>query len=213
MKGILSIVVAGALFAGSANAELMEFDLESEGDGLVTLDTNSGLMWLDLTVTGGKSISQVKGMLANGELEGWRLPTAQDVYDLALSTFSALDDTSGTYLYLPTAAEDVEQFSLMGQNSGAYTYGQYEIDGEGTYLLGAFPNKVTINYQLDRYYNTQNNDSQDVNRIYDGVFLVSTNYDMAISGSEIKNISDVPAPLAFASLALMGMLTGRRKQQ
>ena len=93
MKWIFSIVTAGVLFAGSANAKLMEFDLESEGDGLVTLDTNSGLMWLDLTVTGGKSISQVKAMLANGELEGWRLPVAQDVYDLALSTFSSLNDS------------------------------------------------------------------------------------------------------------------------
>ena len=210
MKWIFSIVTAGVLFAGSANAKLMEFDLESEGDGLVTLDTNSGLMWLDLTVTGGKSISQVKAMLANGELEGWRLPVAQDVYDLALSTFSSLNDISTTYMYLNTDAEDIEQFALMGQNVGFYTYGQYEIDGEGTYLLGAFPNKVTINYQLD-YYN-----GQDVNRDYDGVFLVSTNYDMAISVSDMENISgitDVPTPLAFASLALMGMLTSRRKQQ
>lgn len=210
MKGILSIAVAGALFAGAAQAELVEFDLASAGDGQVTLDTNSGLMWLDLTVTGGKSISQVKGMLANGELDGWRLPTTQEVYDLALSTFSTLEDTSITHTYAPTAAEDVEQFALMGQNVSYYTYGQYEIDGKGTYLMGTFPDVFILNHKLGT------NDTQQVNRSYDGVFLVSTNYDMAISGFEMKDAvsaSDVPAPLAIAGLALMGLFAGRRKQK
>ncbi len=48
-----------ALLAGRANSGLIEVDLFAPGDGLVTLDTDTGLEWLDLDQTDGLSFNDI----------------------------------------------------------------------------------------------------------------------------------------------------------
>ena len=55
----LSLATATLLGCGVAHASLVELDLLTAGDGLVTLDTTTGLEWLDLTATQGLSVDQV----------------------------------------------------------------------------------------------------------------------------------------------------------
>jgi len=55
----LYLGTAGLLACGVAHATLVEQDLLVAGDGLVTLDTATGLEWLDLTATLGLSVDKV----------------------------------------------------------------------------------------------------------------------------------------------------------
>jgi hypothetical protein len=86
------------LLAAPARAELQSIDLASPGDGLVTRDSESGLEWLDLTLTSGRSVSYwlqngcggvpecpTGGWLANG----WRLANGPELCALfdQLDTF------------------------------------------------------------------------------------------------------------------------------
>ena len=48
---VLALALAGVAFAGTAQATLVERDLAAPGDGLVTLDTGTGLLWLDLNLS------------------------------------------------------------------------------------------------------------------------------------------------------------------
>ena len=62
--------------------QFIHTDWRSEGDKLSTLDTTSGLEWLKLPETLGKSISEVEGLLGAGQqYEGWRIPTSDEVID------------------------------------------------------------------------------------------------------------------------------------
>ena len=77
---ISGMLLASALVAGSAHADLVEYDWQNEGDGLVSYDTETGAVWLDLTVTQNMSINQMKDALVNDStFSGWRLPTVAEM--------------------------------------------------------------------------------------------------------------------------------------
>lgn len=90
MKEKFLNVLAAALFliatTGSANAELLAVDLFTQGDGLLTYDTGTGLYWLDLTVTVNMSYNDVLNELnEGGSLEGFRYATTADIDTLQVS--------------------------------------------------------------------------------------------------------------------------------
>ena len=63
MEKMLVVALVSAfllLVGGTAGAALIEGDLAAPGDGLVTLDTATGLEWLDLTATLGMSYNQAE---------------------------------------------------------------------------------------------------------------------------------------------------------
>jgi hypothetical protein len=62
------IAVALLLSATSTQAALVETDWTNTGDALATLDTDTGIEWLDLTQTLGMSINQAEGLIASGVL-------------------------------------------------------------------------------------------------------------------------------------------------
>jgi hypothetical protein len=51
-------LIALLISATSAHAELVATDWKNTGDGLATLDTATGIEWLDLTQTDNMSINQ-----------------------------------------------------------------------------------------------------------------------------------------------------------
>lgn len=61
-----------------ANAEFSSIDLNAEGDNLVTIDSETGIEWLDFSVTSEDSYQDVLARL-QGDLKGWRLPTESEV--------------------------------------------------------------------------------------------------------------------------------------
>lgn len=87
----LVILVSGAV---GARAELVPRDLLEPGDGLITLDTSTGLEWLDVTRTVGLSINAVR--VDFGGLPAGRLATEEEVVGLFLS--AGVFDVGGTCL-------------------------------------------------------------------------------------------------------------------
>jgi hypothetical protein len=118
-----------------AHADLVATDWSQSGDSKATLDTDTGLEWLDLSSTAGLSYNQV---MSDINFDGWRIPTFDEVITLAIGAFS-------NYFALP----------VTSIQNGAY-YTQNKSNSSGTYqfisLLG-----TTIGNGNSGYYIDQNN--------------------------------------------------------
>lgn len=76
------LVLAGglALIDRPAAALLLEADLNSPGDALLTIDTGSGLVWLDWTVAAGMSVNEVQAeLLPGGDFDSFRYASNAEV--------------------------------------------------------------------------------------------------------------------------------------
>lgn len=95
--GLVGLALTASL---SANAELMQTDLATEGDGKVTFDSSTGLEWLKLTETYSRdgylqsdrafyqSADQIKERMAEGgDLDGFRFATLDEVADMFNTLF------------------------------------------------------------------------------------------------------------------------------
>lgn len=163
-----------ALMSNVANAELIATDLNVIGDGLATLDSQSGLEWLDLSQTDNQSYASVQSQL-NTTYSGWRFPTELEVANLFKNTFGKAED-----IY---SREDSELFiagmnfvTMMGETyfdqSYLYSRGVYK-SNEGNYLwAGVQPIKDSaydiVNIYFDKYVTSINSENHTR-----GVFLVS----------------------------------------
>jgi len=72
------------LASAGANATLVSTDLALPGDGLLTYDSATGLQWLDLTATLGKSVNEVLGGYGGYIDTGFRYATTAEVEQLYL---------------------------------------------------------------------------------------------------------------------------------
>ena len=70
--GLLSVLSIGA------NAEFIEADYLVGGDDLSTLHVETGIEWLDFSVTKGMSMQEVIDQL-DTTFYGWRIPTKLEV--------------------------------------------------------------------------------------------------------------------------------------
>ena len=78
MKTVLIALLC--VVAQATHAAIIELDLYSPGDSLITRDTESGLEWLDISVPTGLSLSE----LASNELSS--------TYGFRIATFGELED-------------------------------------------------------------------------------------------------------------------------
>lgn len=77
-----------AAFSLSAQAALVPTDWKVAGDKNAVLDTESGIEWLRLEHTQGKSIESIlPSLLAGQAFAGWRLPTQSEVIALITRQF------------------------------------------------------------------------------------------------------------------------------
>jgi hypothetical protein len=92
----LVIGALGLLLAVSpASAALIEVDLFTQGDKLLTLDTSTGLEWLDLTVTENESYNSIIGGFGGFITgEGFRYATEAEI--AALRGQAGIVDLTGT---------------------------------------------------------------------------------------------------------------------
>lgn len=82
----LSVILLILLLAIPAQATLIETDWNIAGDKSITYDDQTGLEWLDVTVTYGESLASVIAALApGGTYDGFRFATTAEFEALMLS--------------------------------------------------------------------------------------------------------------------------------
>lgn len=73
----------GLLWSGTASAALLDEDWRNPGDNLITVDTNTGLEWLDISTTQNLSYNQMLPQFGPGQaFEGWRYATPAEFQNL-----------------------------------------------------------------------------------------------------------------------------------
>jgi len=83
IKSYITIALCMCFTSTYIHAAVISIDWQSANDNLITRDTNSGLDWLDLTVTRNASYNDVISLLGTGgTLNGWRYATSSEVLNL-----------------------------------------------------------------------------------------------------------------------------------
>lgn len=212
--GIVLIAISGLVVLQSPQAALIEMDLNTIGDGLVTFDSETGLEWLDLSESAGWSASNVStGFSAGGTFEGWRYATADE------------------WLQLITAAGLSAWLAPVNPDTASYTPEDLQ---SLLYLIGA-PNYVgqTAGYVSEASLGTTAEDrgfdpshpQADYNLLapltftlyswmYVGSFDVYWNPEFVNNSGHylVRNSVPAPASLALMSLGLIGLGFARRKR-
>jgi hypothetical protein len=210
----------------STQAALVESDWENTGDGLATLDTDTGIEWLDLTQTDGMSLNQAEGLTgAGGIFDGWRLPTRAEVTQMMVNAFSSeasqIPILHSWGVSNTTINDEAHDFRMLFGNTAAntttdYSAGLLKNDAGQTYSViysGVSDTKdndyivLTSNSNVTNDYNYTN--------INLGVYLVS-NGGTTLSSQLDPGInvpsSDVYGPsfLGLMGLGLLGFAARRR---
>jgi hypothetical protein len=207
-KKILITLIGSLAFVSGANAELISTDVYGNNDNLATLDTETGIEWLDLSQTLGMSYVSVSGNLETAFL-GWRFPTNQEVNDMIAHAFPSSSNLSSSN-WTSASSGDVSEFKNLFMNNSSIDIaeGFYIEEARGEVELAGVRNSTSVaGLNTNWGYNATSAYS------YRGVYLVS---DGGITLSSINNPSlnasnpDAPAnnvssvPLK-ASISLMAL--------
>lgn len=220
-KSILSaLILVTGLMSAQANAALVATDWKSSGDGLATLDTKTGIEWLDVSITDGMSIQEVSGLLSS-TYKGWRLPSYAEVQQLFVN---ALGLTPGAHSEDYSLGYDLFLSSFGSTYSDYVSYGTYVGPNGVTVFAGGAGGRSHGNVYTDYTYG--NTISTGIE--YAGVFLVSDGGTTLSSvNNPTLNINNPNAPVnqpatepadvsAHAGLGLFGLaliaLGGRRRK-
>ncbi len=131
-----AVAMCALLILSGAQATLVSSDLNDADDGLLTLDTDTNLYWLDLTETANLSANQILGDTGGWISQGFRYATRSEVTAMLLGSagFTSLNDF---LLIHEIPAQTVNALfntdlltCLSGTSCGLY------IDGDGVDLLG-----------------------------------------------------------------------------
>ncbi len=147
---VLSLTLA-VLAAGSARADLIEGDLVSSGDGLITKDTATGLEWLDLTATLDESVDDVTAG-SYYTTHGFTHATNAQIETLFLhaAAGATLNDDSGSMSTVPNGTAVDTLLDLLGQTgssaeaAGTFLYGMgWAGDGPTSYYWSPWYGKLS----------------------------------------------------------------------
>jgi len=133
-KRIFTGLIAGLFLVaavGLAHAALIERDLFTLGDGLITSDTDTGLYWLDLTVTKNLSYNEVLNEISpGGSLEAFSYATDADLDRLQVSaglpsglftsSFSMFRNNMGALIDMVGATNSSTSISSIGITSDPF---------------------------------------------------------------------------------------------
>ena len=203
--------LVGAVFtvlSCASQAGFIDTDWKVSGDGLATLHEETGIEWLKVTNTLGQSVDDVQADLApGGSLEGWRIPTSEEIVTLWEANFagsSVLNNPQGTRrnysLYTQQAQDWV---SNMGEVAPSPTIRSYGLGYKENGQLGFF-GVSRASGQTSYWYGYGDNTTDYTNQ-YMGVLLVS---DGGVTLSSINdpslNIQNPQAPINQVSAPLLG---------
>ena len=192
-KNILGISIFFALFTANASATIV-----SKGD--YVQDDKSGLDWLSVTKTKGKSYNEILRMIAaGGSLEGWRLAARDEFAAIVFNWFgytpSYFNSNSNSSKFKglidllgKTRANFMRGYVLHNTTNGMITVGHLSAnyDGSGTYVKNS-----EWKYANTRYYDI-------------GALLVRT--------SAVSTVSE-PASLGLIGLGLIGIAAFSRRRR
>jgi hypothetical protein len=194
-----AMLPACLLFSLSAQAELVSADWLNNGDSLSTIDTVSGLTWLDLTVTQGQSYDSVVARLTT-DLSDWRLATAAEVYALIDNIYPTITwDGNGeaTELGALASTDFVNKFSAITHAKGFY-------DNNGTLRLSGAEvwngDGLLYRHYFGDYNVFHTNGTPTV-----GTYLVG-------NSNVVENVN-APFSAAMLGLGLLGFSAFRRQQK
>jgi hypothetical protein len=184
--------------AGAAQAQLVD-------QGTTTLDSATGLVWLDLTAALGRSMSDVSNEFGTGgDFAGYRYATAAEV-----ATFIAdagLVPGNGANGYAPTKAF----VDLVGATS-TQTGGLSTVDTAAGFHLPDPPNPGRVAETLvratDRRFGTDDGDVLTL-----GNAGADTRTDAEIGSWLVSSVPEPSTALSWlAGLAAIGLYLGRRR--
>jgi MYXO-CTERM domain-containing protein len=233
MKIFKKTLIAATLLLSitSAQAAFVESDWKNPGDALATLDTETGIEWLDLTQTDYMSINQAEGLTSvGGTFEGWRLPTRTEVTQLMVNAFpsqgSQMEGSGGSGMIFDAVADDEADvfrgfFGTTYQSSFDFTRGllKNELWGEYSVLYSGVADNPDNDYVNISSNNDFRNDYNFKSQAY-GVYLVSDGGTTISSiddpsmnannaNAPVDNVSS-PALLGLMGLGLFGFAARRR---
>lgn len=203
VKNILTLMAL--TLSMTANAAIVDL-------GNITRDTSTGLDWLDLTETNGRSYTDISSKLGAGqEFDGWHYATIDEVETLwenmGISHHNLYSEILKTY-YIQYPAF-IQATTLLGNTykeyRPIYDYGVAGITGESS--ISRYPD----------YHNITGMNSEpgwNYVRGYRRDTVVSSSYQSVSAGSYLIKSSEVPVPPAgwlFLSGLIGFVVAGRRK--
>lgn len=236
-KSILSaLTLVTGLMSAQVNAAFIATDWKTQGDGLATLDTETGLEWLDFTQTSFKSINEVKSLLAT-VYTGWRMPTYAEMLTLSENLYSpqivaSLGQPNGASVSHQNKGDAHVLFGSAHQYVAGYNYGIYELNGR-TMMFGRSNPPGLMHFNFDRVANYDSSNYHtgsglDYKNVHDGVYLVSDGGTTLSSinnpylniknpNAPVNQVPDVPADVpvhaGFGLLGLVLMASGLRRRK
>jgi hypothetical protein len=202
----------------NARASLISVDGWAPGDGRLTTDTESGLTWLDLPATTGKSYNDIFVNDFGGLLElGFRAPTIQEVATLFYHAGAPAGSFPGDVSSMDLAQSAAAAVDLLGctvcivgatggivlSDTGGLRYGYVQANGNG---IGKFG--MNLSDQLSPAF------APDYRANGVGVFVVipSASVNGLFVGTDPNPATVVPEPSSLLLLSLGAGLMGFRRR-
>lgn len=226
MKKFLTVMCLFAL-SSSASANFVATDWKNTGDGLATLDSHSGLEWLDITQTYNQSYNAVAARLQT-DLAGWRFPTYEELVGLFSRVVPSVNPTAGLHPLVNSTASPIWQNAVLFNNLFAtsltsnprWVQALFEKDGV-IKMAGFYMSSTSVQYwSLENQYTFSRTNPISTK----GVFLVSdggvtlssiNNPDLNINNpsAPVNNppepppvVTDVNSPAAVGLLLSLGLM-------
>lgn len=203
MNALKHLMAAAIICLTPSLASADTFNLVDYGN--YTVDLNSGLQWLDISSTKGKSFNQVSSMLGSGgSLEGWRFATVDEFQGIFSSRGYAFSGSTTQNMSTGNLSDQPFFQHLIGLMGPTVTNGNANsIFG----ILGTDFANSSYQYmgQIYSFYDS----SESFAKFQQGPLDTATNN--AVGSYLVQNVSPVPAPstwiLMLTGLGLLIMST------
>lgn len=196
------LVTMSIVFATPSLASVVHKDWKSSNDQLVSFEQASGLDWLKLSATTGKTLSYVTSHLSD-EFYGWRFPTVAEVRSMAEAQLGAAllmpAFNSGQSVSL-SAEQRQKWYTFFGKtDDSTASWGYVEPDQiSGIYGVGIFPG---VSFHNILYGEAAKNGH--AHTYFTGIYLVR----------EAVTVADVTTPAGLAALLMVAGCWSRRKSR
>lgn len=227
----LGIAVASLLLMSQpAQAAFEPTDWKAVGDSSATLHKETGLEWMDLSLTKSMSINQVISQLGEGgAFQGWRLPTMAEMFTLISSISSGVsfdEDGLNTSKAITGYGEnslsqsfrenlgDTITLTTLKMTYGIYLNPEAAVNGLPYVMMGGASRqpgiaKSTYFYNAIAWSGNYTQNAMDLMSSSYGVYLVSDGGDTLSSiNNPLLNVNNPNAPVNDVAVPAMAGVGG-----